>query len=167
MARIVPCIRFMIPHDIEYAVAISYSSPLPWAADDFYQCIQHKNCTGLVAEVGQQMVGFTIFEEQKAYISILNMYVEEDMRRMGIGHAMVSKLKSKLTLNACTAMFARVHERDQGTLHFMLSEDFYGVGVINEYYDDDDAYEMRYQLPEFAQWAYFNRIAKTLAALEQ
>ena len=55
----------------------------PWSEDDFVRCLRQRNCIGMVAEQGEKVVGFMIYELHKAKLHVLNFAVHPSWRRSG------------------------------------------------------------------------------------
>ena len=107
-------IRWMIRRDMPEVLAAENSSfEYAWAEEDFLRCLRQRNCIGMVAEQGEKVVGFMIYELHKAKLHILNFAVHPSCRRFRVGSQMVAKLISKLSSHRRTRITLG-HER----LHF-------------------------------------------------
>src|SRR3989441_9512738 len=90
-------IRWMIRRDMpEVLQAEQLSFEYAWTEEDFLRCLRQRNCIGMVAEHGEKVVGFMIYELHKSKLHILNFAVGPAGRRNGIGSQMIAKLVSKL-----------------------------------------------------------------------
>ena len=86
-------IRWMIRRDMPEVLAIeSDGFEFPWCEDDFVRSLRQRNCIGMVAELGERVVGFMIYELHKSRLHILNFAVAPHARRSGVGRQMVEKL---------------------------------------------------------------------------
>ena len=56
-----------------------------WTEEDFLRCLRQRNCIGMVAEQGEKVVGFMIYELHKTKLHILNFAVHPGHRRVGVG----------------------------------------------------------------------------------
>src|SRR5277367_6823709 len=91
-------IRWMIRRDMPEVLQIEQESfDYSWTEEDFLRCLRQRNCIGMVAEQGERVVGFMIYELHKAKLHILNFAVHPGWRRQGVGAQMVGKLISKLS----------------------------------------------------------------------
>src|SRR5262245_13193942 len=91
-------IRWMIRRDMPEVLAIEKQCfEFPWQDEDFIRCLRQRNCIGMVAEAGERVVGFMIYELHKNRLHILNFAVHEDYRRRGVGRQMAKKLVGKLS----------------------------------------------------------------------
>jgi [ribosomal protein S18]-alanine N-acetyltransferase len=159
-------IRWMIRRDMpEVLQAEQASFDFAWTEEDFLRCLRQRNCIGMVAEQGEKVVGFMIYELHKTKLHILNFAVQPTCRRVGVGAQMVAKLISKLSSHRRTRITLEVRETNLVAQLFFRSQDFRAVRVLRGYYEDsgEDAFLMQYQLPgETAEGAEesVNRIAQ-------
>ncbi len=141
-------IRWMIRRDMPDVLDIENRSfEFPWSEEDFIRCLRQRNCIGMVAEYDEQVVGFMIYELHKTRLHILNFSVHEDFRQRGVGHAMVSKLISKLSHQRRNRILLEVRETNLSAQLFFRRAGFSAVSVLRDFYDDttEDAYLMQYR----------------------
>jgi ribosomal-protein-alanine N-acetyltransferase len=119
-----------------------------WTEEDFLRCLRQRNCIGMVAEQGEKVVGFMIYELHKSKLHILNFAVHPAYRRQGIGAQMVAKLVSKLSSHRRTRITLEVRETNLAAQLFFRSQGFRAVRVLRAYYEDsgEDAFLMQYCL---------------------
>jgi [ribosomal protein S18]-alanine N-acetyltransferase len=159
-------IRWMIRRDMAEVMAAERSSfDHPWTEDDFLQCLRQRNCIGMVAEVGDRVVGFMIYELHKNRLHLLNFAVAAAHRRTGIGAQMVSKLIGKLTSHRRSKISLAVRERNLAAQLFFRAIDFKAMRVLRNYYEDsgEDAFLMEFRVADEGEgetggWS--NRIAQ-------
>lgn len=90
-------IRWMIKADLPRVLEIEGESFAdPWPEEDFIRVLRQPNCIGMVAEIGEVVVGFMIYRLGRRQIELLNLAVAHAYRRKGIGSQLVDKLKSRL-----------------------------------------------------------------------
>ena len=66
-------IRWMIRRDMPEVLAIEHASfDFPWCEEEFLRVLRQRNCIGMVAEVGEQVVGFMIYELHKNKLHVLD-----------------------------------------------------------------------------------------------
>ena len=105
-------IRWMIRRDMpEVLQTEQLSFEYAWNEEDFLRCLRQRNCIGMVAEQGEKVVGFMIYELHKSRLNILNFAVSPAYRRVAIGAQMVAKLISKLSSHRRTRITLEVRER--------------------------------------------------------
>src|SRR4051794_39786908 len=60
-------IRWMIRRDMPEVLAIEHASfDFPWGEEEFLRVLRQRNCIGMVAEHGERVVGFMIYELHKS-----------------------------------------------------------------------------------------------------
>ena len=144
-------IRWMIRRDMPEVLAIEHASfDFPWCEEEFLRVLRQRNCIGMVAEHGERVVGFMIYELHKAKLQVLNFAVAAEFRRQGVGHQMVAKLVGKLSSHRRTRIALHVRESGLGAQLFFRVQGFRATEVIREYYEDtnEDAYLMHYLFDE-------------------
>jgi ribosomal-protein-alanine N-acetyltransferase len=102
----------------------------------------------MVAEQGEKVVGFMIYELHKAKLHILNFAVHPIHRRLGVGAQMVAKLISKLSSHRRTRITLEVRETNLSAQLFFRSQGFRALRVLRGYYEDSGevAFLMQYQM---------------------
>ena len=143
-------IRWMIRRDMPEVLQTEQDSfEYSWTEEDFLRCLRQRNCIGMVAEQGEKVVGFMIYELHKAKLHILNFAVHPACRRGGIGTQMVLKLISKLSNHRRTRITLAVRERNLAAQLFFRSQGFRALRVLRSYYEDsgEDAFLMQYAFP--------------------
>lgn len=141
-------IRWMIRRDMPEVLQIeSASFEYPWSEDDFIRCLRQRNCIGMVAERGDQVVGFMIYELHKNQLHVLNFSVHPEMRRTGVATQMILKLIGKLSHQRRNRILLEVRETNLPAQIFFRKVGFRAVSVLRDYYDDttEDAYVMQYR----------------------
>jgi ribosomal-protein-alanine N-acetyltransferase len=144
-------IRWMIRRDMpEVLQAEQESFEYAWTEEDFLRCLRQRNCIGMVAEQGEKVVGFMIYELHKAKLHILNFAVSPLCRRAGVGAQMVAKLISKLSSHRRTRITLEVRETNLPAQLFFRTQGFRAVRVLRAYYEDsgEDAFQMQYRLAD-------------------
>ncbi len=144
-------IRWMIRRDMpEVLQAEQDSFEYSWTEEDFLRCLRQRNCIGMVAEQGEKVVGFMIYELHKAKLHILNFAVSPSCRRVGVGRQMIAKLISKLSSHRRKRITLEVRETNLPAQLFFKAMDFRAVRVLRNYYEDsgEDAFLMQYQFAD-------------------
>ncbi len=160
-------IRWMIRRDMPEVLQTEQASfDFSWTEEDFLRCLRQRNCIGMVAEQGEKVVGFMIYELHKAKLHILNFAVHPTCRRFGIGAQMIAKLISKLSSHRRTKITLEVRETNLCAQLFFRSQGFLALRVLKSHYEDsgEDAFLMQYQLANDASEDTddaVNRIAST------
>ena len=144
-------IRWMIRRDMPEVLQTEQESfEYSWTEEDFLRCLRQRNCIGMVAEQGERVVGFMIYELHKAKLHILNFAVHPQYRRVGVGGQMVSKLISKLSSHRRTRITLEVRETNLYAQLFFRTQGFKAMRVLRAFYEDsgEDAFLMQYRLAD-------------------
>jgi len=130
-------IRWMLRRDLPEVLWIeSAAFEFPWSKADFIRCLRHRNCIGIVAEDGNQVVGFMVYALQRTRIHFLNFAVHPAFRRLGVGRQMVAHRKAKLSEQRRTRITLEVRERNLDAQLFFRSMGFRAVNVLHYLYHD-------------------------------
>jgi ribosomal-protein-alanine N-acetyltransferase len=141
-------IRWMIRRDMPAVLAIEDASfEFPWCEEEFIRCLRQRNCIGMVAECDDQVVGFMIYELHKNRLHLLNFAVSPDVRRTGVGRAMMEKLAGKLSVERRNRIMLEVRETNLEAQLFFKILGFKAISVLRDFYEDttEDAYLMQYR----------------------
>lgn len=145
-------IRWLIRRDMPEVLDIERQSfEFAWTEEDFLTCLRQRNCIGMVAEYGQRIVGFMIYELHKARLHILNFAVEPDFRLHKVGQQMVDKLVNKLSQQRRQELVLDIRETNLPGQLFFKQQGFKAIlPILRNHFDDtdEDAYRMVYTLPE-------------------
>ena len=132
----------MARRDLDEVVSIErLAFEFPWTEEDFKGWLSGRNCIGMVAERGELVVGFMVYELHKDSLSLLNLAVAADFVRRGVGRALMDKLKSKLGVRR-KYVSCVVRERNVAGQLFLQSQGFRCIEPRCNHWDecDDDAY---------------------------
>lgn len=150
-------IRWLIRRDMPQVLSIEEQSfGCPWSEENFATALRQRNCIGIVATPTEEfntVLGFMLYELHKARLHVLNFAVHQSYRRVGIGTAMIDKLKSKLSPGR--RWIARMEVGDWNTpAHLLLKScEFRATRVLPGFYQPtrdnglasaQDAYEFEF-----------------------
>jgi [ribosomal protein S18]-alanine N-acetyltransferase len=158
-------IRWMIRRDMPEVLSIEHASfEFPWCEEEFLRVLRQRNCIGMVAEHGERIVGFMIYELHRHKIHVLDFACHPDFRRRGVGRQMIAKLVGKLSGQRRNRISLYVRETNLSAQLFYRILGFRATEVVREHYADtgEDAYAMAYHLDEsvLEEDRPANRIAK-------
>jgi ribosomal-protein-alanine N-acetyltransferase len=142
--------RWMIRRDMAEVLAIErLSFAHPWTEADFLRALRQRNCIGMVAEQGETVVGFMVYELRKHRLVLLNLAVHPDWRRQGVGRVLAVKLASKLMPAKRVRLETHVRETNLPAQLFLKACGLDAVAVLRRWYDDtgEDAFHFRLQCP--------------------
>lgn len=143
-------IRWMIRRDMPEVLDIEQSSfETAWSEEEFLRVLRQRNCIGMVAEHGERVVGFMIYELHKSKLEILNFAVCPEFRRQGVGTQMVAKLVGKLSSHRRMRIVMNVRETNLAAQLFFRDMSFRASEVVRGFYEDtnEDAYVLQFVLP--------------------
>jgi ribosomal-protein-alanine N-acetyltransferase len=138
-------IRWMIRRDMTEVLEIEKNSfEFPWSEEDFIRCLRQRNCIGMVAEYDERVVGFMIYELSGNRINVLNFVSHPQFRNQGIGCAMASRLRGKLS-HRRTQLQIKIRESNLHGQLFFRNRGFKAIAVVPSSYleTDEGAYLMR------------------------
>ena len=146
-------IRWMIRRDMPEVQAIENASfDSPWSEEEFIRSLRNRNCIGMVAETGEKIVGYMIYELHRNRLEILNLAVHGEHRRSGVGSSMIAKLYGKLSPQRRTRIDAAVCERNEVAHYWLKACGFTAVEILRDHYEEitADAYLFRLTYGEAA-----------------
>ena len=112
-------IRWLIRNDMKDVMRIdNMGFKHPYTEEDFLLLLKQRNNIGMVGSIGGHIVAFMIYELIKDRIDLKTLAVDADVRRVGIGQAMIDKLISKLSLEPAgpdVLSQSRIHLRGDRT----------------------------------------------------
>lgn len=119
----------------------------PWTRDDFLAVAKPSNVMFLVAEAHKQLVGYVIYELQEDSLRVLNLAVDPEWQREGVGWRMLERLKGRLAIGNRKFILADVCEYNLDAQLFFSYCGFRAIGVVADCFDDGSAaYRFRYSL---------------------
>ena len=139
-------VRWMIRRDMPEVINICNDT------DEYLtSLLRQRDCIGMVAEIGERIVGMMVYELHKQELLIIRCVVHPSYRRQGIGRLMMSKLTAKLSPSRRTKMKFIVSEHSFGGLQFLKKLGFKATKVLrnqfSDWEDSWDGYLMKYSLP--------------------
>jgi ribosomal-protein-alanine N-acetyltransferase len=138
-------IRWMIRRDMPEVLQIEQDSGGLWFEEDFLRCLRIRNCIGLVAEYGEHVIGFVIYELNKNSIRLVALRVSPEFQRRGVGHQFIARLIDKLSMHRRRCIVAEVPETNLDAQLFFKSQGLRAARVDREYFPSgEDAYVMVY-----------------------
>ena len=106
-------IRWMIRRDMPEVLAIEHASfEYPWCEEEFLRVLRQRNCIGMVAEYGERIVGFMIYELHRNKIHVLDFATHPEFRRRGVGRQMIVEARRQ-ALQPAAEPDRPVRPRDQ------------------------------------------------------
>jgi ribosomal-protein-alanine N-acetyltransferase len=142
--------RWMIRRDLQQVLAIEEANfPDPWSEEDFIRCLRRREVIGRVAEHGDRIVGFVLYELHKNRLHILNIAVHSAMQRKGVGTSIIDILKGKLSAERRNRIMLEVRDSNLPAQLFFRAIGFKAISILRDFYGDytqDDAYLFQFRL---------------------
>jgi ribosomal-protein-alanine N-acetyltransferase len=150
--RITPHIRWAIRRDMAEIEAIENDRfAEPWSTDDFIGALRERNTIGHVAEWGERVIGFLIYELHRQKIEVLHFAVHREFSRRGVGTALVERLKQKhLTPQRRSQLCVDVPDWNLPAQLFMRAVGMACEEIVPRSHDDGDSYRFTYHKREVA-----------------
>jgi ribosomal-protein-alanine N-acetyltransferase len=141
-------IRWMVRSDLSSVVAIEKDVfDYPWSEQEFLIAQRQRNCIGMVAERKKEVVGYMVYELHRDRIELLNFAVRARSQRLGVGSAMVEKLKSKLAYERRNKISLEIRERNLDGQLFFRQAGFKCTSILHGWYaveEESVAYRMQF-----------------------
>jgi [ribosomal protein S18]-alanine N-acetyltransferase len=148
-ATVETSVRWLIRSDLPAVVAIEAQSfPSPWGEEDFIKTMRNRNCIGMVAEQGETLVGYMLYELHKNRLHILNLAVAPEARKQGVAKTLIDRLVGKLNHERRNRIMLEICETNLNAQLAFKQMGFRAVSVLREFYEgsDQDAYLMQYRI---------------------
>lgn len=141
-------VRWMIRRDMREILEIERECfpDGPWNEEDFLVHLRQRNCIGMIAESGGQIVGYMVYELHKNSLRLLNFAVAKGCWRSGVGSTLMHKLHGKLSQQRRRYIEVDVIETNDDMHLFLKAMGFTCMGVLRQPWEDNDrdAYAFRY-----------------------
>ena len=134
-------VRWMISRDFPELAAVdaaSFSDPM--GEEWFREQLRQRNVIGFVAEAGELVVGYVLYEMLDDSLRIRSMAVLPGWRRQGVAAGLVAKLKKKLHAKRRNTLYALVVEENLEAQLFLRAQGLGAIAIDRE----QRAYEMAY-----------------------
>jgi ribosomal-protein-alanine N-acetyltransferase len=140
--------RWMIRRDYPDVLEIERQAFAdPWDEQDFTKALRNRNCIGVVAMLGEEIVGFMVYELRKTGFGILNLAVAIPHRMNGVGRVLVNTLKGKMAPDRRSRLSVLVRESNLDAQLFFRAMGLRCVNIERKPFgnSDDDGYLFAYR----------------------
>lgn len=151
--------RPLVSNDLEAALLVDkLASQSPWSLSQFSDSAIHNSCT--VVCVGEQVVGFTVFQQVLDEVSLLNIAIDPCYQGHGHAKALLEYELRCWALQRICQCFLEVRVSNEraiglyGTLGFTVvgeRKNYYPVINAREQNDRENALLMRLLLEDFTE----------------
>jgi ribosomal-protein-alanine N-acetyltransferase len=122
-------IRWQIRRDMPEVLAFDQASAeqawqtyglfTAWAEDDYLAVLQQRDCIGMVAEVGEKVVGVMVYRLHAKRLELLHLVVDPLWRGRAVGSQLIDKLVSKLSGHRRQRLTVDADERNLALCKFL------------------------------------------------
>ncbi len=137
-------VRWMVRRDMDQVLDAEAKEPDGWTEDDILRCLRHRNSIGFVAEVGDRVIGYMMYELHPSHLTALRLAIHQGFRRQGVGSRLIGKLVGKLSDCCRTSIEVDVPDGNLPAHLFLRSLGFRATAVSVE--DKCDVYRFEYRL---------------------
>lgn len=134
-------LRWFKSRDMLHVLDIEEESfPEPWTEEDFHQMFQNKNCACMIFEdesKGGKPVGYMIFDYNKTAYKIINMAVDKNYRRCGVGRALIASLIEYMNEGPKGSIRASVSDRNLPAQLFLRDVGFKAKRISRDIFGPD------------------------------
>jgi GNAT superfamily N-acetyltransferase len=99
-----------------------------WSENRIETVLRRRDCISMVAECGDVVGGYMCYQLNRHSLGLLTLAVRPDLRRSGIGRALVAKLKYKLLSHGRARIVAAGPDGNLGALLFLRAGGFLATG---------------------------------------
>lgn len=149
-----PTLRWLTKDDMDDVLEIErYQFIHPWDDKHFRDALRDRNTIGKAFEDDrEQVIGYMVFKLGKRHLELLNIAVDGQHQRAGVGTSMINSLKNNLARDRRYRIAAKVWERNVGAQLFFQKMGFICTDTIRDHYEDsqDHVYVMEYLLGQEA-----------------
>lgn len=110
----------------------------PWSAFAFWELMSSEDCYCIVM-ANKKIIGYGMACLEDDKIHILNIAVEKEERRKGIGTRILQDMLEYCASNKKRRAILEVRRRNCAAISFYERHHFNKIGVKRRYYSDDDA----------------------------
>ena len=142
-------VRMLVRRDFAQVLEIEEACfEFPWTSEELWQCLQERNCLGMVAEHEGRVVGYIVYETPKNRFFVTNIAVAPEFQRHGIARQMIQKLVSKMIYQQRHKVAITIRETNLPALLCFRALGFKAVTVLKNFYEeqDEDSYVLQYRL---------------------
>jgi len=148
---IVPVVCRLSPASLDDLSRIeSESSQAPWSRKFFAYEFENTFSRTYGARVGAQLVGFVVIHVVADEVHIVNLAVDQRLRRRGVARQLVLEVLDDLHCQGAEWVYLEVRVGNQAAISLYEKLGFYRAGLRRKYYSDngEDAVLMTLKLGE-------------------
>ena len=159
-------VRYAINRDLPDMLRIEKeNSDYPLSEDEFLLKLKERTVIGSVYTNDDEIIGFLVYGVNRGFYDIVNLSIDKNWQRKGIGTNYVDVIKNKLD-NSPSRDFIQtmVRESDLSLQLFFREQGLKGVLVFNEWFEDtsEDGYLMEFKKKKSGVYVPKNRVSEHL-----
>jgi ribosomal-protein-alanine N-acetyltransferase len=116
--------------------------------ETFLYVLRTRNCIGMVAERGDKVLGYMVYELHTSSLRLLTLAVHPMYRRQGVGRHLLATLTAKLSSHWRRALVADVSERNLRAQRFLAACGLRATKVLRGHFGDWDGYRFEWRVEE-------------------
>jgi ribosomal-protein-alanine N-acetyltransferase len=141
-------VRWLVSRDVPEVLGIEAGSfAPPWSKEDLVAHLCRRVTIGMVAEVGDRVVGFMVYELLPASVELLRVAVHPAWRRRGAGAALLAKLTPKLSPGRRRRAGLDVGEANLGAHLWLKAQGWRAARVDRGRGGEPDTYRFVFRCP--------------------
>jgi ribosomal protein S18 acetylase RimI-like enzyme len=145
-------LRRLSPHERDAAWEVAHEFGVAeWSREEFHRRCEAGLIGGILAECGTRVPGLLLYalHPQEGAVTVLIVEVSPDLRRRGIGSALLADLRYRLQAAGAVRIDALVNERDLAAQLFLRASGFRAARVLPAAFAGgaDDGYCFECRLP--------------------
>ena len=131
---------WMITRHLPEVMAIERASfDWPWTLEELERCLRQRNVIGVVAlDAGGEVVGYCLYEMHHAHFHVFNIATRPASRRLGVGRALIDRLRAKIANGNRKRIMVEVREGNLPAQQFFRAMGFRATSVLRDFYEDSD-----------------------------
>ncbi|MCL1911712.1 MAG: ribosomal protein S18-alanine N-acetyltransferase [Leptospirales bacterium] len=141
-------IREALESDIDRVMVIEKEGGGDWKREYFLNELRNPFSLFLCALAGEELAGFAVVWNAADELQLNNIAVGKNLRRYGIGRALLEFIKKYPYKEKPARIFLEVREKNAAAIAFYETMGFKAAGTRQNYYGDDNAVLMEKTLDE-------------------
>lgn len=129
-----PALRTMCEEDLDQVAAIERRAyPFPWSPGIFRDCLRAGYGCWVMEDAGR-VVGYSLLSVAAGEAHILNLCIDPDMQRRGLGQRMLLRLLDLARWHRAQRVFLEVRPSNQAAIALYRAHGFNEIGTRPRYY---------------------------------
>jgi len=134
-------VRTMTYADLKQVMEVEVKAyPHPWTIGIFRDCLRVGYSCWVLAEA-DAIIGYGIVMLAAGEAHILNICVNPEHQRKGLGRSLLKYMTKKASLSGVDMILLEVRRSNQSAINLYNSEGFHELGVRHNYYPDEKGRE--------------------------